>query len=66
MRANRQGGEWCDYCFYKDTVGLAEDEKELIRAEIREKRRFLKERRVVSGATKKGRRSLENFLAIAF
>lgn len=45
MRANRQGGEWFDYCFAEDTIELSEDEKELIRAERREKRRILKERR---------------------
>lgn len=45
MRANRQGGEWHDYCFAEDTIELSEDEKELIREERREKRRLLKERR---------------------
>lgn len=34
MRANRQGGEWYDYCFAEDTIELSEDEKELKRQYI--------------------------------
>lgn len=45
MRANRKGGEWFDYCFIEDTIELSEKEKERIRTERRERRKFLKERR---------------------
>lgn len=45
MRANRQGGEWYDYCFAEDTIELSEDEKELIRAERREERKLREARK---------------------
>ena len=45
IRANRQGGEWFDYCFAEDTIELSEDEKDLIRAERREERRLREARK---------------------
>lgn len=67
MRANRQGGEWYDYCFAEDTIELSEDEKELLRAERREERKFREARkRREEYQRKKGRGLLENSLAMAF